>query len=168
MRLPDSFSFRQRPSGVFKRLLRTPVWLYRARLGFLLGDRFLLVTHVGRTSGRPYQTPLEVVLHDLDAGEYLVCSGTGPQADWYRNLRVTPALQVQVGSHHWAPRQRLLSAEEAAVSFAVYERAYPSTARRLLESMGNSYDGTDAGRVAMMAQMPMVVFGEPDHPAHTT
>jgi hypothetical protein len=27
--------------------------------------------------------------------------------------------------------------------------------------MGNAYDGTDAGRLAMMADMPMVAFGGP-------
>jgi deazaflavin-dependent oxidoreductase (nitroreductase family) len=160
MRLPDSFSFRQRPTGLVKRLLHLPVWLYRARLGFLLGDRFLLVTHVGRSSGRHHQTPVEVVVHDRDAGEYLVCSGTGPQADWYRNLQVTPAPEVQVGTRRWCPHQRLLAADEAAEAFHRYERAHPATARRLLQSMGNAYDGTDAGRVAMMADMPMVAFSE--------
>ena len=28
-------------------------------------------------------------------------------------------------------------------------------------SMGNSYDGTDAGRVAMMRDVPMVAFTDP-------
>lgn len=160
MRLPNSFSFRQRPSGLFKWLLRIPVWLFRARLGFLLGDRFLLITHVGRRSGRRRQTPVEVVVHDRGVGEYLVCSGTGRQADWYRNLEARPAPQIQVGNHRWAPRQRLLSSEESATAFAVYELAHARTAERLLESMGNSYDGTDAGRVAMMDDMPMVAFSD--------
>lgn len=85
-----------------------------------------------------------------------------PDPDWYRNLLINPAPQVQVGNHHWTPRQRLLSPEEAVAAFATYERMHPSTAARLLKSMGNSYDGTDTGRVEMMTEMPMVAFGEPD------
>ncbi len=44
-----------------------------------------------------HQTPVEVVLHDTSTEEFIVCSGTGPNADWYRNLRSEPATAVQVG-----------------------------------------------------------------------
>lgn len=193
MRLPDSFSFRQRPAGAFRWLLHAPVWLYRARLGFLLGQRFLLITHVGRSSGRRYQTVVEVVGRELPTATtaatgtksaetgtesaeddpptsaptsrgrtWIVCSGTGPDADWYRNLQSTPAPEIQVGSHSFTPIQTFLSPQQAAVVFHAYERAHPRTAAQLLESMGNAYDGTDAGRVAMMADMPMVAFTDPD------
>jgi deazaflavin-dependent oxidoreductase (nitroreductase family) len=158
MRLPDSFSLRQTPTGAFKHVLRLPVHLFHWKLGWVLGDRFLLLTHQGRTSGRPYETPIEVVEHDEVGGEYVVCSGTGPAADWYRNLRAHPALAVQVGNRSWVPAQRFLDDDEAARRFAGYEARHPRTARRLLDLMGNSYDGTDAGRVAMMADMPMVAF----------
>lgn len=161
MRPPDPLSFRQRPTGLFKVLLRAPAWLYRARLGFLCGERLMLITHIGRRSGRRYQTPVEVVAHDADAGMWVVCSGTGPTADWYQNLQVTPAIAMQVGSRRWVPTQQMLSAEDAAEMFHTYEQAHPATARWLLEAMGNSYNGTDAGRVAMMAAMPMVAFTEP-------
>ena len=160
MRLPDSFTFRQKPSGAFKHLLHIPAHLYRWRLGFLLGDRFVLITHRGRTSGRTYRTPVEVVQHDTDTHEYIVCSGTGAGADWYQNLQASPVTAVQVRNRVWVPSQRFLDADEAAQRFADYEAKHPGTARRLLQTMGNSYDGTDAGRVAMMADMPMVAFSE--------
>lgn len=35
-----------------RRLVRAPVWLYRARLGALLGSRMLMLEHVGRSSGQ--------------------------------------------------------------------------------------------------------------------
>lgn len=161
MRLPDSFSFRQRPSGLFRWVLHAPVWLSRARLGFLLGHRFLLITHVGRTSGREYHTLVEVVGHDETTNTWTVCSGTGPQADWYRNLQATAAPEVQVGSHRFTPEQTFLTPQRAADVFQAYELAHPSTAAHLLELMGNSHDGTDAGREAMMADMPMTAFTDP-------
>jgi hypothetical protein len=38
-----------------------PVSLYRLHLGWLLGHRFLLLTHTGRRSGLRRQTVLEVM-----------------------------------------------------------------------------------------------------------
>ena len=158
-----NWNFRQKPSGMWKRVLRLPIYLSRAHLGFLMGERILLVSHRGRISGQVHQTPVEVVTHDRSAREYIVCSGTGPRADWYLNIAATPAVNVQVGNQQWLPTQRMLSQSEAARRFAEYERVHPKTSRRLLRSMGNSYDGTDDGRFAMMAQMPMVAFS--DHQA---
>lgn len=161
MRVPDSLSFRQKPSGAFKWVLRAPVVLFRWKLGFVFGERLLLISHRGRRSGRVLQTPVEVVEHDTVTHEFIVCSGTGPRADWYLNLRSAAAVSVQVRNHVWVPGQRFLEPEEAAARFAGYEATHPSTARRLLSSMGNSYDGTDQGRVEMMSKMPMVAFAEP-------
>jgi deazaflavin-dependent oxidoreductase (nitroreductase family) len=162
MSLSDQFSFRQKPTGLFKWILHIPVYLFKQRLGFLMGDRFILVTHEGRKSGRTYQTPLEVVQHDEASGEYIVASGTGPGADWYRNIAAKPASRVQVRNQAWEPTQRLLDATEAAARFKRYEQEHPKTASRLLQSMGNSYDGTDEGRREMMAGMPMVAFSALD------
>lgn len=33
-------------------LVRAPIWLYRARLGAVLGSRLLMLEHTGRTSGQ--------------------------------------------------------------------------------------------------------------------
>lgn len=164
--MSDPFSFREKPSGLFKWILKVPGWLFRARLGFLFGDRFLLITHVGRVSGKTYHTPLEVVVHDTETGEYIVCSGTGPRAHWYRNISATPVTSVQVRNRVWPPEQRMLTDEEAGARFAEYERAHPKTAARLLDSMGQSYDGTDEDRVRMMAGIPMISFSDSDRPSN--
>jgi hypothetical protein len=54
------------PRGML-RWLRMPIWLYRLRLGWLLGNRFLMLTHIVRKSGQPPQSVLEVVGHDCRA-----------------------------------------------------------------------------------------------------
>jgi deazaflavin-dependent oxidoreductase (nitroreductase family) len=153
-----NWNFRQKPTGVWKHVLRIPVHLFHARLGFLMGDRVLLLTHIGRTTGVAHETALEVVAHDRDAREYFVCSGTGPGADWYRNLLAAPAPFIQVGARSWRPVQRFVADVEAAGRFARYEARHPRMSKRLLRSMGNSYDGSDRGRIEMMARMPMVAF----------
>jgi len=162
--ISGSFSFRKKPSGLFKWILKAPGWLFRARLGFLFGDRFLLITHIGRKSAKTYRTPLEIVVHDPAKGEYIVCSGTGRDADWYRNISATPVTSVQVRNRVWTPDQAMLTDEEAGARFAEYERAHPKAAARLLDSMGRSYDGTDEDRVRMMAGIPMVSFNDCPRP----
>ena len=42
-------------------LVRAPIWLYRARLGFVMGHRMLLLEHIGRKSGARRYAVLEVV-----------------------------------------------------------------------------------------------------------
>ena len=103
MSFADRFSFRQKPEGLFKWILHLPVFLFRWHLGFLIGERFILITHVGRKSGRTYQTPPEVVEHDTESGEFIVSSGTGPGADWYRNIVANPVQEVQVKNDSWKP-----------------------------------------------------------------
>ena len=150
----DSFNFKQKPTGIFKRILHAPVWLFRARLGFLMGKRIVMLEHQGRRSGKLRQTPLEVVQRKDDS--YILCSGTGPNADWYRNIRNKPPLALWVGSRRHAVDQRFIEPPEAATVFAHYEEAHPKAATRLMEMMGVSHDGTHAGRVAMVAKIPMV------------
>ena len=148
------FDFKQKPTGTFKHILHAPVWLFRARLGFIFGKRIVMLEHIGRRSGKLRRTPLEVVKRDEDA--YTLCSGTGSNADWYRNIRNQPATALWVGSRPYTVDQRFLSDSEAATVFAEYERAHPKAAARLLELMGVSHDGTHDGRVTMVKQIPMV------------
>jgi hypothetical protein len=89
-------------------------------------------------------------------------------ADWYRNLTAAPAGEIQARNRRWNPVQRLVDQAEAAQRFAGYERDHPKTARRWLQTTGNSYDGTDSGRREMMTEMPMVAFSETDPRTGTT
>ena len=148
------FDSKQKPTGAFKHLLHAPVWLFRVRLGFIFGKRIVMLEHIGRRSGKLRQTPLEVVKRDQDA--YTLCSGTGSNADWYRNIRNKPATALWVGSRRYPVDQRFLSDSEAATVFAEYERAHPKAAARLQQLMGVSHDGTHEGRMAMVTQIPMV------------
>lgn len=59
-----------------------PIWLYRARLGFVLGSRTLMLEHVGRKSGAKRYVVLEVVGHPAP-DTYVVASGFGEHAQWF-------------------------------------------------------------------------------------
>ena len=79
-----------RPKGALALGLRLPSYLYRFRLGRLLGHRFLLLTHRGRKSGLTGRTPLEVLHFDPRSRESVVLSARGKKADWYRNIEASP------------------------------------------------------------------------------
>jgi deazaflavin-dependent oxidoreductase (nitroreductase family) len=85
------------PRGLLRLAARTPIWLYRLGLGWLLGGRFLMLTHIGRKTGRPRQVVLEVVHHDRDSQTFIVASGWGVQSNWFQNVQKTPQVVVQSG-----------------------------------------------------------------------
>jgi deazaflavin-dependent oxidoreductase (nitroreductase family) len=53
------------------------------------------LTTIGRRSGLPRVTPL---LYDEIDGIIYVASARGAKADWYKNLRANPNVEVRIGS----------------------------------------------------------------------
>ncbi|ODQ94316.1 nitroreductase family deazaflavin-dependent oxidoreductase [Mycolicibacterium holsaticum] len=118
-------------------LMRAPIWLYRARLGFLLGSRILQLEHIGRRSGLKRHVVLEVIDHP-DPDTYVVASGFGTRAQWYRNIEADPNVRVSVGTRVSAPATaRVLSTSEADAALGRYisrhRRAW-DTLKPVLES----------------------------------
>ena len=124
------FNFKQKPSGIFKHFLHAPTWLYRAHIGFVFGNRFLMIEHSGRKSGNRYRTVLEVAGRYPEDNDWIVTSGTGPQADWYRNLQSHGVEGVWIGSKRYRASVRFLEAPEAAGVMATYEADHPRTAAK--------------------------------------
>ena len=106
-------------------LVRAPIWLFQARLGFLAGSRLLLLEHVGRKSGARRYVILEVV--DRPApGKYTVASGFGERAQWFRNIRANPSVRVSVGGHRRrAATARILEPADAQAALRAYGRDHP-------------------------------------------
>ena len=151
------------PQGWQRFLFRLPLWFYRNHLGWLLGERFLLINHVGRSSGRPYQTVVEVVDHDRQDDVYTVASGWGKKSDWYKNLRAQPQTTIQVGSRCLPVTALFLSAEEGSEVMVRYAQAHPILAPRLAQIMGYKVDGSEAGYRALGQAIRFVAF-RPRHP----
>ena len=145
---------RTKPTGLKKWFFGAPRWLYKAHLGFLLGKRFGMLEHVGRKSGRVYQTPLEVVTHDGD--RFVIASGWGPGADWYRNLQAAPAKAFWVGSRRYEVRQTLLTPEEGTVELGKYRENHPRAAQALWKAMGVDDDGSPEGLLRAAEAIPTV------------
>lgn len=151
-----------KPGRVLRAVFRAPVWLYDHRLGWLLGRRFLCLTHLGRRSGRTYRTVLEVV--GVRDGKYFVVAGSGAGADWFRNIRARPPVGVVVGTRRFVPRHRVLGEAEAVEVFARYEHrnrwVRPVLHHLLGKLLGRPYDGSAAARARMARQLPIVGLRE--------
>lgn len=148
----------RRPCRLLRWAFGLPVYVYRLQLGWLLGRCFLMVVHRGRKTGRIRRTVLEVVRSDAATGESIVVAAYASMADWYRNLRAHPALEIHIGREHYTPVQRFLTTEEVEAELADYERRRPRLLGVLLRAVRLRYDGTDLQRRAIAAHLRMVAF----------
>lgn len=145
-------------SRILRAVFRTPRLLYHLGLGWLLGHRFLMLTHRGRKSGQIHQTVLEVVRFDPRTCESVVVSGWGKRADWYRNIQTNPALEVQTGRDRFTPTYRELTPEENYEVVVEYVNRLPALLRPTLQRLGFDSDGTEEERREHAAQLLMIAF----------
>lgn len=148
----------RRPGTAARFLLRVPGWLYRWRAGWLLGGRFLRLGHIGRRTGRRYETVVEVIGHD--PGRWLVMSGFGRDSDWFRNVTASGHAEVTVGRHTYPVAVRELPAREAAAVLAGYEQrnllVAPVVHAVLSRQVGWRYRGETLERERLVRQLPIV------------
>lgn len=148
----------RKPYGLLRWGFNLPIMLYRARLGWLLGRRFLLLTHRGRTTGKLRRTVLEVVQYDRVRHESVVLSAYGERADWYRNLLARPAVEVRTGRSQYVPQYRLLGPDERLAALRIYQRRYQRAFRAVMRLLGYPYDGSEASLRGLAELVLMIAF----------
>jgi deazaflavin-dependent oxidoreductase (nitroreductase family) len=157
--MPGTLADTHPPRGLARLAARLPIWLYRARLGWLLGDRFLMLTHIGRKSGLPRRVVLEVVHHDKATGAYVIASGWGEKSDWFRNIQKTPHVTVNAGSRRFEAVAIRLSLEEAERELLDYARRHPLDFRELAGFMaGQRLKGAPEDCRLLVHSIPLVVL----------
>ena len=106
-------------------IVRAPVWLYRAWLGFVFGSRLLMLEHTGRKTGIRRYAVLEAIDHP-GPGTYIVAAGFGDHAQWLRNVWANPHVRVYTGSRRPVPATaRPLTREQAAAALTAYAGRHP-------------------------------------------
>jgi deazaflavin-dependent oxidoreductase (nitroreductase family) len=155
-----------RPGPALRAVLRAPARLYDWHAGWLLGHRFLRLTHVGRRSGRRYRTVVEVLNTDPATGEVMVIAGFGRTTDWLRNIEANPAVEIAISSKRFVPIHRILDEPEAAAVLADYERrnrlVAPTVRSVLSRLVGWTYDGSDDARHRLVRELPIIAFRPAD------
>jgi deazaflavin-dependent oxidoreductase (nitroreductase family) len=108
-----------------------------------------MLEHVGRTTGLPRYVVLETVGHP-DRDTFVVVSGFGAQAQWYRNVQHEPHVHVSVGRLRRAPADATEMTEaETERMLAEYARDHPRAWERLRSVIEAAVD-------RQVDQLPMV------------
>lgn len=129
------------PRGISARLFRLPITLYRLKLGWLLGSRFMLMRHRGRRSGLVRSTVIEVIGRDHDGGAYYAAAAWGEHAQWYRNIVACPDVTVTVGRATFAGMAAVLAPEDGRRILEEYRRQHRWATQALLRFLGyESFD----------------------------
>ncbi|MCX4803555.1 nitroreductase family deazaflavin-dependent oxidoreductase [Streptomyces sp. NBC_01214] len=90
------------------------------------GTQTLLLTTLGRVSGKPVRTPL---IYGEAEGAYLVVASKGGDPAhplWYRNLSEHPAVRIQVGQKTMQGTARTATPEERAAYWPVMVGHWPA------------------------------------------
>ncbi len=118
---------------IIRVMSRLNTWAYRmtnGRLGgsFLRGAPVMLLTVVGRKSGRRLTVPL---LYLRDGERVLTVASKGGMDHhplWYLNLEANPAVEVQIGDDTLPMRAHTADAAERAVYWPKLVAMYPDYA----------------------------------------
>jgi deazaflavin-dependent oxidoreductase (nitroreductase family) len=149
---------RRKPGRLALAVFRLPLPLYRRGWGGLLGHTFLLLVHAGRKTGKLYSTVAMVLRYDRQTREAVICPAWGQGTDWIRNIRVRPALQVQIGRESFTPQQRFLSQDESLAVVAGFRRAHPQRLRLLESILGWGDLRSDTAARDFVSTRPFVSF----------
>jgi len=145
------------PRGWLRLLLRLPIVLYRLKLGWLFGHRFLLLNHTGRNSGLERCTVLEVLHYDPVSGRCVIASGWGTRSEWYKNVINDPRVRYTIGLRQRIGRAEQLSAERAEQQLGDYGRRYPAAIRKLTKIMiGEEWEGSPAQYRRLAGRVPVL------------
>jgi deazaflavin-dependent oxidoreductase (nitroreductase family) len=149
---------RRQPGRVALAFMRLPRPLFHHGWGRLLGHTFLLITHRGRKSGKRRETVAMALTYDPETRETVVCSAWGPNAEWMRNLRAHPALEIQIGRERYVPEQHFLSEDEAVAVGLEFRRRHPRRFRVLATILGWGDLGSERAIRDLVRSRPFVSF----------
>jgi deazaflavin-dependent oxidoreductase (nitroreductase family) len=149
----------RKPRGLLRLALRAPIWLYRAKLGWLTANRLLYLAHRGRKTGARREVVVETVRWDPAVPEVVVIAAWGKNPDWYRNIQAAPAIEVRLGRHRWvAPEHRFLDGDEARATLLAYQRAHPHAWKRIAPLLGFPTDPDDPAWPEVAAGVHAIAF----------
>jgi len=130
------------PSGWMKVFFKIPVFI--ARLGFagwerLIGVEWMLLTTVGRKTGKKRYSMVDVLVHEKESDTYFIEVGFGSHSDWYRNIQVNPIFDAQVGRRKFHATAELLPSERTADVMVDFVRRRPRYARSVMKMVNITF-----------------------------
>lgn len=145
------------PGLLTRAFFRLPVYVYRARLGWLFDHRILCLVHRGRKSGKIRRNCIEVVHFDPEKNESFVIAAYGRRSDWFRNITKNPPVELMIGRERYRPVFRVLPAEEARQVLKRVFEEHPSEGRLFLKRVFH-LDPSEAQFEGLADLVPVVAF----------
>jgi deazaflavin-dependent oxidoreductase (nitroreductase family) len=139
-------------SPILRKLYRAPILLYRLGLGKLFSKYVMILSTIGRKSGKVRRTPIEY----YRSGDIIFAiSGFEKTPQWYQNLKAHPyvTLQTNQGTHAMLARRPKSAEEWQAV--LDYVKASPITNMVIPDVVDNLEDPEVQ---AQIQEWPVVLF----------
>lgn len=143
------------PGPVFKWIFKLPILMYRLGLSWSLGGRILLLTTIGRKTGKRRLTALEYS-YEAKSDTYQVMAGWGGKTDWYRNARANPRVHVQVGRRGFEAIAEPVLEEEVAQTLIEITRINPGAVKMWSRWSELEVDGSEGSLRAAAKYFPML------------
>jgi len=133
--------------------------LYRICLGWLLGERFLLLKHIGRRTGLEHETVLEVLRSDEAHNCYLVASGWSEHSQWFKDIQQRPEVEIEVAGRRIKATATRLSEQQAEQELRDYAARHPAAYCTVGRLIFGDQTVANAEEFAQLARtMPVVVL----------
>ena len=91
---------------------------------------FALIRHVGRRSGKPYETP--IIVMPLENG-FVIALTYGPEVDWYRNVQAAGEATLLWHNQEYALKQ------PEPIDITTGLSAFPTPFRQILGVLGTQH-----------------------------
>jgi deazaflavin-dependent oxidoreductase (nitroreductase family) len=150
------------PRGWLKLFFKIPVVI--ARMGFvgwerLIGVEWMLLTTIGRKSGKKRFSMVDVLLHDEKTDTYFIEAGFGKRSDWYRNIEAQPRFEAQVGRRKFLATAEALPGEKTADVMIEFVRKRPKYAKSVMKMVNITF--TTEEELRRMASQWMLLAVHP-------
>ena len=132
----------KRPSALLKFFFKTPLLMHK--LGFggwerLIGAEWMLITTIGRKTGKRRETMVDVMDYNEANDTYYIEAAYGTRADWYKNIQSNPIFEAQVGRRKFKARAGALTTEGAAELLVRFYRQKPAYTRSVMAMAGMKF-----------------------------
>jgi deazaflavin-dependent oxidoreductase (nitroreductase family) len=153
----------KRPNKLLKFFFRVPVWMYK--LGFggferLVGAQWMLIKHIGRKSGKEYESMVDVMDYDRSSDTYYIEAAYGTRADLVRNILANPVFEARVGRRRFKAWAKILSNEDTADMLVKFYRAKPAYTRSVMAMVGMKFNGEEELRLIASKLMLLTIHPE--------
>jgi deazaflavin-dependent oxidoreductase (nitroreductase family) len=145
-------------SPILRKLYRAPILLYRLGLGKLFGKYVMIISTIGRKSGKVRRTPIE---YYRSGDMTFAISGFEKTPQWYKNLKAHPYVTLQNNQGTQAMLARRPNTAEEWLAVLDYIKASPITNMVIPDVVDNLEDPEVQ---AQIQKWPVVLFQPTDEP----